>query len=291
MGEIFSPFIRDACVPYLPAPLISYQVLSGGDISKAIKLSTSAGDFFLKWNTHPEALAMFQAEAAGLQAISAASHLRIPEMLACKQASAHSAFLLLEFIPSENPKVLFWENLGLGMAQLHHIQASQFGFATDNFIGSLSQYNTPSTSFSAFYGEYRLLPQMALARQQGYLGKHESEILDRIVKNLPSLIPEEQPSLIHGDFWRGNILVGPNQQAILIDPAVAYAHRELDLAMAHLFGGFASRFFEAYAAHFPLTPGAENRRTLFQLYFLLVHVNLFGFAYTSQVREILRIWA
>ena len=109
----------------------------------------------------------------------------------------------------------------------------------------------------------------------------------RLMERLPDLLDDDtlSPSLIHGDLWGGNYLVNSTGDAVLIDPAVCYAHREMDLAMSELFGGFASSFYHAYFEAYP-APGYDERRALYQLYYILAHLNLFGESYGGRVDAI-----
>jgi fructosamine-3-kinase len=170
------------------------------------------------------------------------------------------------------------------LAALHRHTAEQHGLDQDNFIGRLPQPNTPGDSWAAFYGQHRIGFQMELARQRGRLPKRREDLLTRLIARLPDLLDDTaiQPSLLHGDLWGGTYLIDDRGQAVLIDPAVCYGHREMDLAMSELFGGFSGRFYDAYAAAYP-PDGYPERRALYQLYYILAHLNLFGESYGGRV--------
>ena len=153
-----------------------------------------------------------------------------------------------------------------------------------NYIGSLLQYNEEKTNASDFYIEMRLKPQLQMAKNRGY----DLKISEKFFHNCSSVIPQEKSSLVHGDLWSGNYLVNQSGEVCLIDPAVAYAPREMDLAMMQLFGGFHKDLFAAYQEVFPLEPGFNNRVSLWQLYYLLVHLNIFGAGYKAQVDSIVK---
>jgi len=164
--------------------------------------------------------------------------------------------------------------------------APRHGLDRDNFIGPLPQRNTPTARWDEFYRDQRIAPQVALARQRGRLPRRREDLLTRLLARLPALLDGDTPaSLLHGDLWGGNYLVDERGAAVLIDPAVYYGHREMDLAMSELFGGFSERFYAAYQAAYP-TPGYPERRALYQLYYLLVHLNLFGESYGGRVDSI-----
>ena len=263
--------------------LRSHQALSGGDINQVYKLDTDQGLVVIKLNSANRYPGMFQAEAQGLQALSSVGSLRVPEVITHGSFS-DQAYLLLEYLESSRPTPDFWEQFGHGLAKIHQQSRKEFGLDQDNYIGSLHQPNSNETTAADFYLNQRLLPQVQLARNRGYsLPEFEA-----LTVRLPDLIPEEQPALVHGDLWGGNFMVGPLGQATLIDPAVAYASREMDFGMMHLFGGFDPRLFHSYEETFPISPGWRERLELWQLYYLLVHLNLFGGGYLDSVRRIIK---
>jgi fructosamine-3-kinase len=264
--------------------------VSGGCISQAFRVDTAAGTIFLKH--HPEAPpAMFAAEADGLRALHAAAdgELRIPTVLALDEAATWIALEWLEPGP-RGPD--FGERLGRGLAALHRRGAGGWGWGWEraNFIGPLAQANEPMSTWAEFWAERRLQPQLEMARAAGRDAGSAAD-WDRLFCWLPELLApaeEDGPSLLHGDLWGGNVLSAAGEPA-LIDPAVYRGHREADLAMAELFGGFGAAFHAAYAEAWPLLPGyAEARRAIYQLYYLLVHVNLFGGGYGAQTAATLR---
>jgi len=265
----------------------SASFVGGGDINEARLLQTADGQFFVKMNKCEAVLDMFQKEAHGLQKLDSTVTLRIPKVLGTGEA-AGTAFLLLEYVEERRADDAFWETFGRSLAQLHQTTHSSFGLPYDNYIGRQPQPNTPTESWTDFFIHQRLLPQMERARQQNRLQASDEQQFEQLFKKLPDLFPEEPPALIHGDLWSGNFLVDEKQQPVLIDPAISFSHREADLAMTQLFGGFAPRFYESYHATARLAPGFEERVPIFQLYPLLVHVTHFGGSYINSVRNILR---
>lgn len=226
---------------------------------------------------------MFRAEKLGLEKLAEPGVIDVPKPLKTGEVDSQS-YLILEHKESVTKKDDFWEDFGQKMAELHRQTNSHFGLEIDNYIGSLPQYNSKRNSAKEFYIEMRLAPQIEMARKNGF----DLNIPESFYKNCENLIPSEAPSLVHGDLWGGNYLVNDKGQACLIDPAVAYAPRELDIGMMKLFGGFNESFFKAYNEAFPLEPGWKERIPLWQLYYLLVHLNIFGASYKSQVTSIIR---
>lgn len=275
------------------APAIGRRVrrlrsLSGGDINLAFAAELDdGGELFVK--SHPRApRGMYEAEARGLAWLAEAGALRIPSVRAVSGGGEGPSFLVLEYLASGRARSDFDEALGRGLAALHRAGAPSFGFESSNFIGSLPQSNRPHPTFAEFFRDERLSPQLELAARNGRISSALSKRFERLYARLDDVLgPPEPPARLHGDLWNGNLHVGPQGEPCLIDPAVYGGHREIDLAMMRLFGGFGPRVFAAYAEAYPLAPGASERVPLFQLYPLLVHVNLFGGGYAASVEAAL----
>jgi protein-ribulosamine 3-kinase len=273
---------------HLNSPIHTARYTGGGDINDARTLTTEAGNFyFLKYNGLPQAPHMFVAEEVGLLQLSRAGA-RTPEVLARGVSAQGTAFLLMEYVEDTPAEPVAWDQLGYMLAEIHQTTRFSFGLEQDTYIGPLLQSNTDRTDWITFFWENRIFPQVELATEKGLVEPSLRTRFDLLFDLLPNLFgPQEPPTLVHGDLWSGNFLIAPNQQPVLIDPAVAFAHREMDLGMSRLFGGFHWRFYRAYQEAFPLHPGWEDRLPLFQLYYLLVHVNLFGRSYLGSVKNIL----
>lgn len=257
------------------------QPLSGGDINEVFLLKCDQGDLVYKLNSASKFPRMFEAEAKGLELLSQSGSFKIPTVFA-EGAIDDIAYLLLEYIPSGKPNEKFWEVFAENLATLHKTTSDQFGLDHDNYIGSLQQKNRTENSASQFYINQRLRPQFEIASEKGYnFSKSE-----KFFKNISEEILNEKPSLIHGDLWSGNYLVSEKNEAVLIDPAVSYGLREMDLAMMRLFGGFPEEVFNRYNDLFPLEKNFLERTKIFQLYYLLVHLNLFGSSYLDRVQQI-----
>jgi protein-ribulosamine 3-kinase len=285
--------LRDALAQRLghPVQVLGTHAVSGGSIHTALRVDTDAGAFFLKTNS-ADAAANFEAEAAGLTLLQGRSQLRVPAVVATG-TSAGQAWLLMDWLAGAAPTRQSWALLGEGLAALHLHTQPRFGLAQDNYIGSLAQSNAPADSWAEFYVQRRLQPQRRLAHANSYLTADLERQLERLYLRLPDWVPEEPPALLHGDLWSGNVLPRTDPRGIpsIFDPAVYYGHRESDLAMTRLFGGFDGAFYDAYLACHPLAPAWEERVPLHQLYPLMVHLNLFGMAYLPQIQAVLRRYA
>ncbi len=261
--------------------------VSGGCINSCWALSGAGSRWFLKTNT-PARVAMFAAEARGLAALSEAGRLRVPAVIGSGCVGPHS-YLLLEWIPLRTSSRGAESALGAGLARLHRATSTQFGFDSDNFIGSTAQPNGWYASWADFFAQRRLGFQLKLARENG-LGARLQEAGEHLLQVLPELLAAHapQPSLLHGDLWGGNRACDEQGRPVIFDPAVYFGDREADLAMTRLFGGFGSDFYAAYEDEWPLPPGAAGRVDLYNLYHVLNHANLFGGAYRDQALAIMR---
>jgi fructosamine-3-kinase len=261
--------------------------VSGGSINEAYQLKTNCGNFFVKYNDASRYPEMFEKEALGLKLLGNAGVIQVPEVLMVDQDANH-AFLLLEYVDSAGKKANFWEDFAGKLAALHHQKAKRFGLDHDNYMGSLSQRNTMHDEWAEFFIMERLEPQVKLGRESGSISRGDVSAFERLYKRLDEIFPKTKPSLLHGDLWSGNFMVGANGLACIIDPAVYYGHPEIDIAMTTLFGGFSNVFYEEYHVHNPLEKGWQNRLPIINLYPLMIHVNLFGGGYLHSVHETLR---
>ncbi|MEX1132798.1 MAG: fructosamine kinase family protein [Flavobacteriales bacterium] len=261
--------------------------VDGGSMNDAWRLETDAGRFFLKTNRADRFPSMFEAEADGLQRLRAVGPVRVPEVIAHGEDHDDS-YLLLEWVEEGIKSQEFWEDFGRGLAQLHRHTAKHFGLESDNYIGNLVQRNTPERNWASFFIHQRLEPQLKMARDRRRVEAGMAFRFERLFHKLDKLFPVEPPALLHGDLWSGNFLCDAQGKPVLIDPAVYYGHREMDLAMTKLFGGFDAALYTAYNDEWPLEQGWEERVDLCNLYPQLVHVNLFGGNYVQQVEVVLR---
>lgn len=260
--------------------------LSGGDISDVWLIETRDDRYLAKVQSGANAPDQLEAEYSGLKTIAETNAIRTPQLYHCGTYKS-TAILVMEYIPSMAPATHDFRRLGQELAALHQVTASHFGLDRDNFIGILPQKNTRTSGWSGFYLQNRLLPQIAMACDAGRLRRAEVPDESTMVKVLENMLADVRPALLHGDLWSGNYLISTEGVPYLIDPSVYYGHREVDLAMSRLFGGFQRSFYEAYADILPPDPGWEERNDLYQLYYLLVHLNLFGASYRPAVLRIL----
>jgi fructosamine-3-kinase len=261
--------------------------IEGGNINLTARLDTTVGTYFLKSNDAFRFPAMFEKEVRGLEALRKAEAFTIPEVILTGDAEGQ-AFLILKFFEDKDMKSDFWESFGKSLAKLHKVYSPKYGFSEDNYMGSLEQSNKEHNKWIDFFVEERLEKQLKRAMELGYLNGDDENGFQKLYRELDSLIPNEPSSLLHGDLWGGNFITGESGEPCLIDPAVYYGHREMDLSMTRLFEGFDEPFYETYNSEYPLAPGFESRVDIHNLYPLLVHVNLFGGGYIPQLRGILK---
>lgn len=267
--------------------ILSSSPLGGGSINEVHLLKTTNGNFCLKYNLRDSFPKMFEAEAKGLELLSKAQTIRVPRIVFHENLTDYS-FLLLEYINSISRIKGFWQDFGSSLALLHRNKSELFGLDYNNYMGSLSQNNCYHSEWVDFFIEERLDKQVGLAMRRGLLDKSEEKLFEKLYPRLYEILPEEPPSLIHGDLWSGNYIVSDEGKACLIDPAVYYGNREIDLAMSTLFGGFTPEFYTSYDKEYPLEPGWKERLDLYNLYPLLIHLNLFGSSYLGSILSILR---
>lgn len=271
------------------ADVLSARPVGGGCINQGTALRTTRGDFFLKWNRQADHR-FFGVEVEGLEALAASGAVRVPSVMAASGPGDEVAWLLLEWIEEGGSGRGGWMRLGRELAALHRDPGpggpgSRFGWGTDNLIGSLPQPNGWSDDWAGFWAERRIRPLARELRERGALSAAQASIVEAVAERAGELLgpaaAADGPSLLHGDLWSGNVLFARDGAPLLIDPAMYVGHREVDLAMADLFGGFSGAFREAYDDAWPLQPGYPRRRPAYQLYPLLVHARLFGGGYAA----------
>lgn len=280
--------IKSKIESYLRSNITSTKALGGGCISDSSIIKTSAGEsFFLKVNNDvpPD---MFTKEANGLKEIENSKSIRVPKVI----LASHN-FILLEFVETGSKSRNFFIDFGISFAEMHKFTSQSFGFFENNYIGSTLQNNVPSVDekndWTKYYFNKRLLFQFKLAEKNGYTDTTFRNAFSKIENKIEQILLTDEilPSLLHGDLWAGNYLVDHEGKACLIDPAVYYGHREADLAMTKLFGGFSPEFYAAYNDAFPLSIGYEYRENIYKLYHVLNHLNLFGTGYFQQALSLM----
>jgi len=265
------------------------SAVSGGSINAAFCLHTDDGDYMMKRNNKSAYPNMFANEAEGLTAIKNTETIAVPQIILLDNFEDDS-FLVLEWIESIQSTPDASKLLGKQLAAMHRNTADQFGFDTDNYMGSIPQSNRKHDTWSVFFINERLQPMVKIACDKNLLNKLDTQNFDELYNKLSGLFDEEPPALIHGDLWCGNYLISNRNKPYLIDPAVSYGHREFDIAMTTLFGGFSPDFYKAYQESFPLAQGWQHRVDLWNLYPLLLHLNLFGTGYLSRVKNSLSMY-
>lgn len=262
-----------------------YEQVHGGDINKAWCLFTSNGKYFLKINDRVKYPGMFQKEANGLDLLRTHCALTVPKVFKTGETGAHQ-YLLLEWLEKSAPLKKMWEDFGSGLAMMHKQPQSYFGLNEDNYIGSLKQDNTSHNEWHLFYSACRIMPLVKTLFDAGSLSPKDLDDAGLFCQHLKKIFPGERPSLLHGDLWGGNFLIASPGKPAIFDPAVYFGHREMDIGMTKLFGGFDQRFYDAYTEVYPLENDWRQRIPYTQLYPLLVHGVLFGGHYIAAAKNI-----
>ncbi|PID59673.1 MAG: fructosamine kinase [Ignavibacteriae bacterium] len=263
--------------------IVSIVSLGGGCIGNANKVTVKDGtNYFVKQYLNSK---IHFAEANGLNELKRTNTIRIPEVI-----KVNKDFLILEFIESASKSKNFSNKFGRQFAEMHKTHNPKFGYVEDNFIGSTTQKNLPeSDSWTDFYFQNRILFQYKLVEKNGYANSELKSGISYLGQNIDKILngSEEPPTLLHGDLWGGNYITDEQGNPCLIDPAVYFGHREADLAMTKLFGGFDSVFYQAYNEAYPLKDGWKYRENIYKLYHILNHLNLFGSGYLSQALSLI----
>lgn len=265
--------------------IVSKISVGGGCIANACIITTESGNkYFVK--SYGSSNEILRNEANGLKELARAKAIRIPKVIVLDDD-----FLLLEFIEQGKRNKNFSADFGHQYAQMHRVKGEKYGFFENNFIGSNPQINLPKRdNWIEFFWQSRLLYQYQLAEHNHFVDLELKNSFMKLEKTFSSIVSgtEEPPTIMHGDLWGGNYMIDSSGSAVLIDPAVYYGHREADLAMTKMFGGFDSDFYQAYNEEFPLIEDWEYRIDLYMLYHVMNHLNLFGSGYYSQVISIIR---
>jgi fructosamine-3-kinase len=263
------------------APFIvrEQRSVGGGCINSAYRISDGGRSYFVKLNS-ADGLAMFEAEADGLREMAAAEAVKVPEPLATGLADGQ-AFIAMEDLPLGGSGS--GARFGRELAAMHRASRERFGWHRDNTIGSTPQYNDEEADWVTFWRQQRLGAQLQMAAAKGHGGALQKKG-ERLLAELPAFFTDytPAPSLLHGDLWSGNYAFCTDGTPVIFDPAVYYGDREADIAMTELFGGFGGDFYAAYNEAWPLDGGYAVRKTLYNLYHILNHLNLFGGGYGAQ---------
>jgi fructosamine-3-kinase len=259
--------------------------IGGGCINTAALLEDGGKRWFVKLNDASR-LDMFEAERDGLRAMADTGSIRVPRPLCCGVAGGQS-FIVMEYMALAGGGGATAERAGEQLAAMHRSTAERFGWHRDNTIGATPQPNGWDQDWPRFWRDRRLGFQLGLAARNGHRGRLQQRG-GMLMERLGALFDRAPvPSLLHGDLWGGNFSGDADGNPVIFDPACYYGDREADIAMTELFGGFSARFYAAYNAVWPLDAGYETRKTLYNLYHVLNHLNLFGGGYATQAERMI----
>ena len=258
------------------------QSVSGGSINQAYRISNGSQNYFIKLNQASQ-IAMFEAEAFALRQMADSRTIRVPQPI-CHGIAENSAYLVLEWLDLGSGNAQSWEAMGRNLAAMHRVTSDRFGWHHDNVIGSTPQQNFWTISWAEFFTQHRLSYQFQLAQRCGDHFPQQEKLLAIVPKILAH---SPLPSLVHGDLWSGNAAITTAGEPVILDPAAYYGDREVDLAMTELFGGFPAPFYSGYGEVWAIDPGYSRRKTLYNLYHILNHFNLFGGSYASQANQMI----
>lgn len=267
-----------------PFNLSQQKSVAGGCINRGTAISDGDRTFFVKFNSASQ-LSMFEAEQLGLEQMYNTQTIRVPKPLFCGVIDS-SSYIVMEWLEFGRGDSKSWEEMGHKLAQLHRYQGSdQFGWDRNNTIGSTPQMNPWTDNWSEFFAEHRIGYQLKLAKRRGGSYPDTGTVMDRVRELLADRQP--QPSLLHGDLWSGNAACTQDGEPVILDPATYWGDREADIAMTELFGGFPAAFYRGYNDEWSLDGGYKQRKTLYNLYHILNHFNLFGGGYGSQASRMI----
>jgi Fructosamine-3-kinase len=284
--KTFNPSLTHRLESILGKKISSIIPVVGGDINRAFRISTEHDDYFIKINSASKFPDMFRKEAFGLLMLKDADGLHIPLIIAQEEIEDIS-FLLMEYLHPGARSAHYWRDLGHGLATVHNTTAPVFGLEESNYIGSLVQQNTQQWSWIDFFVQERITPMIKRAHDHHLISNKLEQQFKSFINKVGEIFPLEAPALLHGDLWIGNQIPDASGNPCLIDPAIYFGHREMDIAMTRLFGHFSTEFYHAYHETYPLKPEWEERMVYYNLYPLLVHLNLFGTSYLPQIEDIL----
>ena len=271
-----------------PVSSLKFHSVGGGSINETYQVEiTDHTKFFLKVNSATKYPGLFQTEKRGLEFLSNQKIIRIPAVIGHDEID-NDQILLLGWIEGGLRTEQFWKKFGEQLARLHHVTNAGFGFEEDNYMGALPQLNGQYAAWIEFFIHCRLQPQIDMARASHLVQSKHLTAFENLYRELGNIFDEEQPSLLHGDLWSGNFMCDQHADPVLIDPAVYFGHRSVDLAMTTLFGGFERSFYESYNYHFPFPKNYTEQWDICNLYPLLIHLNLFGAGYLAQIERILQ---
>ncbi|MBD0332500.1 MAG: fructosamine kinase family protein [Chitinophagaceae bacterium] len=267
------------------------QSVGGGCINQTYKLTLkNKRRFFCKVNVTDKLPGLFEKERNGLGLLRKQYSIKVPEVVDVAVVE-NEQIILLEWITSGKPHGKFWVSFGKQLAALHHASASYFGLNENNYMGSVLQINSQKDNWIEFFIENRLQPLIKQCVKINSLPASDVRALEKLYIKLSEFFSVEKPSLLHGDLWNGNFMCNENNEPVLIDPAVYYGHRSVDIGMTTLFGGFSNGFYESYNYHFAFPVNYKEQWKICNLYPLLIHLLLFGRSYLPQIQQTLKYFS
>lgn len=270
----------------LQNPVLEIKSVGGGCINQTYKITTADKYFFCKLNSASKFPHLFEKEKNGLELIQKYNVIKTPGIIDYS-IIGNEQILTLEWIEEGNRKDEFWKTFGQQLAALHQISTEEFGLKEDNYMGSVPQINRQEKNWVLFFRANRLEPLVKLCVNKNLLQPKHQEQFEILYQRLLQIFDNEKPALIHGDLWSGNYMCDKKGMPVLIDPAVYFGHRSVDLAMTTLFGGFHKSFYQAYHHYFPLPENYREQWNACNLYPLLIHLYLFGKSYLSKIEQTL----
>ena len=256
--------------------------VSGGCINQGYKIIGNDIEYFVKLNQASEA-EMFAAEALGLKQMYATKTIAVPQPI-CWGTAANSSYIVLQWLDLGRGNDHSWTEMGRQLAAMHREgKSDRFGWERNNTIGSTPQINTWTDNWADFFAEHRIGYQLKLAKRRGGSFPDTDKVVSAVRDRLANRQP--QASLVHGDLWSGNAAIAADGSPVIIDPATYYGDREVDLAMTELFGSFPAAFYRGYNEVWQLDGGYQQRKSVYNLYHVLNHFNIFGGGYASQAKR------
>jgi len=271
----------------LQATSMQCRPVHGGSINASFEIHANHHVFFCKINNATKFPHLFDSEQKGLALISKQQIIATPRIIDCFESNNHQ-FLILEWIKEGERTTAFWKTFGAQLAALHHVNHSEFGLDHSNYMGAVTQDNEWLSDWTSFFIQKRLEPLVKQCGNKHLLNTNHQDAFEMIYRRMRDLFEPAPPALLHGDLWSGNFMCNYQQQPVLIDPAVYFGHRSMDLGMTTLFGGFDPAFYEAYHYHFPLPIHHKAQWKICNLYPLLIHLLLFGKTYLSSIESTLQ---
>lgn len=263
--------------------------IGGGALNQNYKILSDLGLFFVKMHPVGNLPKLFESEQLAIKSIRKTSTVAAVNPIGIVEFNDKKIFFL-DFVEQTPPSKNFWGDFGTSLANLHKCSRVNFGFGEDNYLGSYLQKNKPSNNWDSFYIHNRLMPAVKSASKQLLLNESHQGKFERFNDLAEFAFTQEAPSLLHGNLRRHHVLTSHEGNALLCNPSSYYGHREMDIAMTKMSGGFEQAFYEAYFATYPLSSDWEIRLDFCQIYYELVNLCNYGAPYLPAVEARLNKW-